>query len=87
MQVQPLFLGIPSDAQVTVDPITVPAGELVTFTSDTVAGLPDGRHAIVFDTQDAGAVAGRRAGDHAHDRGHPDDVGAARRRRPRPRMR
>ena len=28
----------------------VPAGEVVTYTSDTVAGLPDGRHAVVFDT-------------------------------------
>ena len=54
MQVQPLFLGIPSDTPVVVDPITVPAGELVTYTSDTVAGLPDGRHGMLFDTQDAG---------------------------------
>jgi hypothetical protein len=49
VQVAPLYLAI-GDAQVTVDPITVPAGEVVTFTSDTVAGLPDGRHAVVFDT-------------------------------------
>ncbi len=54
VQVQPLYLGIPSDVQVAVDPITVPAGELVTYTSDTVAGLPDGRHGMLFDTQDAG---------------------------------
>ncbi len=49
VQVAPLYLGL-GDAQVTVDPITVPAGEVATFTSDTVAGLPDGRHAVVFDT-------------------------------------
>ena len=54
VQVQPLFLGIPSDTPVVVDPITVPAGELVTYTSDTAPGLPDGRHGMLFDTQDAG---------------------------------
>ena len=51
VQVQPLYLGIPA-GEVTVDPIDVPAGEVVTFTSDNVAGLPDGRHAVVFDTVD-----------------------------------
>ncbi len=51
VQVQPLYLGIPA-GQVSVDPIDVPAGEVVTFTSDSVAGLPDGRHAVVFDTVD-----------------------------------
>ena len=49
VEVTPLYLGIGA-AQVTVDPLSVPAGEVVTFTSDTVAGLPEGRHAIVFDT-------------------------------------
>ncbi len=52
VQVTPLYLGIPADAKVAVDPIAVPAGQVVTFTSDTVAGLPDGRHAVVFDTGD-----------------------------------
>jgi hypothetical protein len=51
VQVQPLYLGIAA-GQVTVDPIDVPAGGVVTFTSDNVAGLPDGRHAVVFDTVD-----------------------------------
>jgi hypothetical protein len=51
VQVQPLYLGIPA-GQVAVDPIDVPAGEVVTFTSDNVPGLPDGRHAVVFDTAD-----------------------------------
>jgi hypothetical protein len=54
VQVQPLFLGLPTDTAVTVDPIDVPAGELVTYTSDTAAGLPDGRHGMLFDTQDSG---------------------------------
>lgn len=53
VQVQPLYLGIPSDLQVSADPINVPAGELVTYSSDGVAGLPDGRHGLLFDTQDA----------------------------------
>lgn len=52
VQVQPLYLGITADTAVVVDPITVPAGEIVTYTSDDVAGLPDGRHAILFDSQD-----------------------------------
>jgi Family of unknown function (DUF5719) len=52
VEVTPLFLGIPADVQVSVGPLTVPAGEVVTFTSDTVPGLPDGRHAMVFDTGD-----------------------------------
>jgi hypothetical protein len=51
VQVQPLYLGVPA-GQVTVDPIDVPAGEVVTYTSDNVAGLPDGRHAVVFDAVD-----------------------------------
>jgi hypothetical protein len=52
IQVTPLYLGGAADAQVTTSPISVPAGEVVTYTSDDVAGLPDGRHAIVFDTGD-----------------------------------
>jgi len=54
VEVQPLYLGITSDQAVAVDPITVPAGEVVTYSSDDVAGLPDGRHAILFDSQDVG---------------------------------
>jgi hypothetical protein len=52
VEVTPLFLGIPEGSEVTTEAITVPAGELVTYSSDAVAGLPDGRHAIVFDTGD-----------------------------------
>ena len=76
VEVTPLFLGISEG--VTVEPIAVPAREVVTFSSDGVAGLPDGRHALVFATADSSDVDRRRAGDHAHDRRHPDDVGAAR---------
>jgi hypothetical protein len=54
VQVQPLYLGITTDTPVLVDPITVPAGEVVTYSSDAVDGLPDGRHAILFDSQDVG---------------------------------
>jgi hypothetical protein len=54
VQVQPLYLGIASDVQVAADPVSVPAGGLVTYTSDAVVGLPDGRHGLLFDTQDVG---------------------------------
>jgi len=53
VQVQPLYLGIPGDATVVADPISIGAGEVVTYTSDAVEGLPDGRHGLLFDTQDA----------------------------------
>ena len=51
VEVTPLFLGIAE--AVPVDPIAVPAREVVTFSSDGVAGLPDGRHAVVFATADS----------------------------------
>jgi hypothetical protein len=51
VEVTPLFLGIAEG--VTVDPIAVPAREVVTFTSDDVTALPDGRHAVVFATADS----------------------------------
>jgi hypothetical protein len=53
VEVQPLYLGIASDVQVAVDPLVVPAGQVVTYSSDAVEGLPDGRHGVLFDTQDA----------------------------------
>ena len=31
----------------------MPARQVVTYTSDDVAGLPDGRHAVVFATADS----------------------------------
>ena len=49
--VMPLFLGVPTE--VPTEPITVPAGEVVTYATENVAGLPEGRHAMVFDTDDA----------------------------------
>ncbi len=48
----PVYLGISEAAQVVVEPISVPARQVVTFTSDDVQGLPDGRHAVVFATDD-----------------------------------
>ena len=51
VEVTPLFLGISEG--VPVEPIAVPAREVVTFSSDGVAGLPDGRHALVFATADS----------------------------------
>jgi hypothetical protein len=44
-------LGIPlTDQLVTIDPITVPAHQVETFSPDDVEALPDGRHAMVFST-------------------------------------
>lgn len=44
-------LGIPlTDELVTIDPITVPAHQVVTFSPDDLAELPAGRHAMVFST-------------------------------------
>ena len=44
-------LGIPlTDELVTIDPITVPAHQVETFSPDDVESLPDGRHAMVFST-------------------------------------
>lgn len=44
-------LGIPlTDELVTIDPVTVPAHQVETFSPDDVESLPDGRHAMVFST-------------------------------------
>ncbi len=44
-------LGIPlSDELVTIDPITVPAHQVETFSPDDAEAVPDGRHAMVFST-------------------------------------
>jgi Family of unknown function (DUF5719) len=51
VEVQPTFLGIPQGTDL-IDPIVVPARQVVTYSSDDVAGLPDGRHAVVFATTD-----------------------------------
>ena len=44
-------LGVPLSSDfVDPDPIDVPAGEVVTFDMDTLSGLPDGPHSMVFAT-------------------------------------
>jgi hypothetical protein len=44
-------LGIPlTDELVTIEPISAPAHQVVTFSPDDLAGLPNGRHAMVFST-------------------------------------
>lgn len=50
VQVTPVFLGVASE--VLTDSVAIPAGEVVTFPVDSIAGLPDGRHAMVFGTDD-----------------------------------
>ena len=67
------------DAQVTVDPITVPGrrGRDVHVRRRRRAARRPPRRRVRH--RRLRAVAGRRAGDHPHDRRHPDDVGAARR--------
>ncbi|MET0145967.1 MAG: DUF5719 family protein [Ilumatobacteraceae bacterium] len=48
----PVYLGISEATEVLVDQINVPARQVVTYSSDDVEGLPDGRHAVVFATDD-----------------------------------
>jgi len=44
-------LGIPlTEELVTIEPIAAPAHQVVTFSPDDLAGLPNGRHAMVFST-------------------------------------
>jgi hypothetical protein len=51
VEVNVVPLGIPlTDELVTIDPITVPAHQVETFSPDQLDGLPDGRHAMVFST-------------------------------------
>lgn len=52
VEVTPIFLGIPEGTDAVVEPIVVPARQVVTYASDAVPGLPDGRHAVVFATAD-----------------------------------
>ena len=48
VDVDVIFLGIPN--AVIVDPLTVPARDVVTFDPGQLADLPEGRHAAVFAT-------------------------------------
>jgi hypothetical protein len=59
VEVDPIFLGIPTAIQ--LDPIAVPAHEVVTFEPGTVAELPDGRHAVVFSSVAQSSVVVERA--------------------------
>ena len=55
-------LGIPlTDELVTIDPILVAAHQVATFSPDDVAGLPDGRHAMVFSTGDRQSIVVEQA--------------------------
>lgn len=52
-----VVLGVPvTDGFVAPDSIAVPAGEVVTFDTSTITGLPDGPHSIVFSTLAAPSV-------------------------------
>jgi hypothetical protein len=51
VEVQPTYLGI-SEGTDLIDPIVVPARQVVSYTPDDVPSLPDGRHAVVFGTTD-----------------------------------
>ncbi len=61
VEVTPVFLGITGGSDVLVEPIVVPARQLVTYTSDDVANLPAGRHAIVFGTDGVDSIVVERA--------------------------
>ena len=51
VEVSVVPLGIPLTAElVTIEPIPVPAHQVVTFSPDDLADLPAGRHAMVFST-------------------------------------
>jgi hypothetical protein len=52
VEVTPVFLGIPGGTDVLIEPLVVPARQVVTYTSENVGGLPEGRHAVVFGTTD-----------------------------------
>jgi hypothetical protein len=51
VEVQPTYLGIAAGTDL-IDPIVVPARQVVTYSPDDVASLADGRHAVVFTTAD-----------------------------------
>ena len=60
--VQAVFLGVPIDAAFPNDEQrTVPAGGVVTLDTADVAGLPAGRHGVVFSTTSASSMVVERA--------------------------
>jgi len=55
-EVSATVLGIPAtDGFAPPDPIDVPSGEVVTFDTKDIVGLPDGAHSMVFATADGKA--------------------------------
>ena len=65
VEVQPSILGVELGADfIPIDPIEVGRGQVVTFSPADIAGIPDGRHAIVFAAQslDTGVVVERALG-------------------------
>ena len=48
VEVTPALLGRDADTFVPIDPLVVPARQVVTFTPADVEGMPEGRHAMVF---------------------------------------
>jgi hypothetical protein len=60
--VQAVFLGVPIDASFPNDEqLTVPAGAVVTLDTAGVAGLPAGRHGVVFSTTSPSSMVVERA--------------------------
>ena len=59
VEVDAVFLGVAEAAD--VEPIAVPARQVVTFESDTVATLVEGRHAVVFSTLAEPSIVVERA--------------------------
>ena len=65
VEVQPSILGVELGADfIPIDPIEVPRGQVVTFSPADIAGIPEGRHAMVFAAQslDTGVVVERALG-------------------------
>ncbi len=57
----PVFLGLNVDASVAPDPITIPAGRVVSLSTADVKGLPQGRHGAVFSTDIPESIVVERA--------------------------
>jgi uncharacterized protein DUF5719 len=60
--VNAVFLGIdPSTGFINPEPITIPAGNVVSLIASEVPGMPEGRHGAVFSTESAGSIVVERA--------------------------
>lgn len=61
VDVDVVFLGLPLEANFgDVEPIEVPAGEVVVFDVGELESIPDGRHAVVFSTLSEPAIVVER---------------------------